>query len=104
MNTINTIGPGAAWNAEYQMAFSGREGIFNALCIKALQQNPALAFCSSESFMGAILQTLHLGLDLDRHVALTPQKNEETGTLECRFRLCYAGYRELNRRCGKEPA
>jgi recombinational DNA repair protein RecT len=104
MNTIETNGPGAAGNAEYGVITIRMGGALKALRDRALQQNPALALCSGESFTGALMQTLQLGLDLDRHVALVPQRNGETGVLECVFRLCYKGYLELNRRCGKESA
>jgi hypothetical protein len=68
---------------------------------EALKQNPKLAECTEDSFKGALLSVLQLGLNLDSHVTLVPKKNEETGSLECVFRLGHQGFVELNRRCGQ---
>jgi hypothetical protein len=54
---------------------------------EALKQNPKLAECTDDSFKGALLSVLQLGINLDSHVTLVPKKNEETGSLECVFRL-----------------
>jgi recombinational DNA repair protein RecT len=104
MNTLDTNRPGAAGNVEYRVITVRMDGALKALREQALQQNPMLAECSGESFAGALAQTLQLGLDLNRHVALVPRMNEETGVLECVFLLGHKGYLELSRRCGKEPA
>jgi recombinational DNA repair protein RecT len=104
MNTLNTNRPGAAGIAEYKVITIRMDGDLKELGDQALRQNPMLALCSVESFTGALAQTLQLGLDLDRHITLVPRKNRETGVLECIFRLGHEGYRELNRRCGKEAS
>jgi hypothetical protein len=68
---------------------------FEALYRKALEQNPKLAECTVESLIGALLQTLHLGLGLE-HVILTPATHD--GVITCKFGLLYKGYVELAKR------
>jgi hypothetical protein len=67
----------------------------------ALERNPKLAECTEESLGGALLQMLHLDLDL-HGVILEPVFDRGKNGYVCVFRLGYKGYLELVRRNGGE--
>jgi recombination protein RecT len=73
------------------------ERVYNA----ALERNPKLAECTEESLGGALLQMLHLNLDL-HGVILEPVFDRSKDKYVCVFRLGYKGYLELVRRNGGE--
>jgi hypothetical protein len=70
------------------------EGLYG----KAIDQNPKLAECTKDSLEGALLQTMHLWLELGRQVNLIPRWNDEKNALECVFSLEQEGRLELQRR------
>ncbi|MDR3174688.1 MAG: recombinase RecT [Treponema sp.] len=68
----------------------------------AIRQDPELAECTKDSFFGAMLTVVYLGLDVDKAVdqaRLIPQWNEEEKRLECVFKLGGRGLFDLRLRC-----
>jgi recombination protein RecT len=70
----------------------------------ALRRNPALAECTRESLLDAIMQCSELGLEPDGfrgHAYLVPFKNTKKGVKEVQFIPGYKGLVDLARRSGK---
>jgi recombination protein RecT len=66
-------------------------------CITAVSQNPRLAMCTKESFLGAMMQVATLGLEPNTplgHAYLIPYKQH------CQLQIGYKGILELARRTG----
>lgn len=80
------------------------------IVLTALRTTPNLAKCTPESFMGCVLQSAQLGLEVNtpmQHAYLIPRKNgrqsASTGgdVMECTLIIGYQGMIELSMRSGK---
>lgn len=71
--------------------------------LTALRQTPALAECTPQSFMGAVMASAQLGLEPNTplgHAYLLPYKNRQKGTTDCQLIIGYRGLIDLVRRSG----
>ncbi|GHU67845.1 hypothetical protein FACS189447_10260 [Spirochaetia bacterium] len=67
------------------------------IVMTAIRVNPRLAECTPDSFYGAMLTSLQLGLEVNtplEHAFLIPRKNGK-GVLQCHFEMGYKGLVEL---------
>ena len=74
---------------------------FTRMVLTALSTNPQLQMCTTNSFMGAMMQAAQLGVAPNTPLGqayLIPYKNK--GQLECQFQLGYRGLIELAYRGG----
>lgn len=74
---------------------------FTRMVLTALSTNPQLQMCTTNSFMGAMMQAAQLGVEPNTPLGqayLIPYKNK--GQLECQFQLGYRGLIELAYRGG----
>ena len=75
---------------------------FTRMVLTALSTNPQLQMCTTNSFMGAMMQAAQLGVEPNTPLGqayLIPYKNK--GQLECQFQLGYRGLIELAYRGGE---
>jgi recombinational DNA repair protein RecT len=78
------------------------EDVFDKYYRTAIGQNPELKMCDTLTLAGALLQTIHLGLEVDQ-VELRPVfKTKESHMPECVFHIKHEGLLELGRRAGIE--
>lgn len=80
------------------------------IVLTALRTTPNLAKCTPESFMGCVLQSAQLGLEVNtpmQHAYLIPRKNGKASyaagrdVIECTLIIGYQGMIELSMRSGK---
>ena len=75
---------------------------FTRMVLTALSTNPKLRECTTQSFLGAMMQAAQLGVEPNTPLGqayLIPYKNK--GILECQFQLGYKGLLELAYRRGE---
>ena len=72
------------------------------IVLTSSQHNPALAECTPQSVIGAVVNCATLGLEpnLLGHAYLIPYRNKKTGCTECQFQIGYKGLIDLIRRSG----
>ncbi len=76
---------------------------FARVAITEVRKNPALAQCDPGSFMGALVQSAQLGLEIGSglgHAYLLPFRNNKTGSSDCTLIIGYKGLIDLIRRSG----
>lgn len=74
------------------------------IALTALRTTPKLVECSSGSFLGSILQSAQLGLEVNTplgHAYLIPFENRRAGTTDCQLIIGYQGMLDLARRSGE---
>lgn len=74
------------------------------MVLTALRQNPRLATCTTESFLGCVLVASQLGLEPNTPMQqcwLIPRKNGKTGKVDCTLLIGYQGMTDLARRSGQ---
>jgi recombination protein RecT len=95
---------------EFERALPGKIGVERMMRIvmTAILKTPTLALCEPQSFFGALLQALQLGLEVNTPLGqayLIPRKKKDrNGNFlywECNFQLGYQGLLELCYRYGK---
>ena len=75
---------------------------FTRIVTSALSANPMLAKCTPQSFLGAMMTSAQLGMEVNTPLGqayLIPFRNH--GTLECQFQLGYKGLIDLAYRSGE---
>ncbi len=75
---------------------------FTRIVLSALSTNPKLASCTPQSFMGAMMTSAQLGLEVNTPLGqayILPYMNK--GTLEAQFQLGYMGLIDLAYRSGE---
>ena len=75
---------------------------FTRITLSALSTNPTLAQCSPKSFLGAMMTSAQLGMEVNTPLGqayLIPYRNH--GNLECQFQLGYKGLIDLAYRSGE---
>ncbi|MDR2535104.1 MAG: recombinase RecT [Treponema sp.] len=96
--------------AEFERALPGKIGTerMTRIVMTAILKNPSLALCEPNSFFGAVLQSLQLGLEVNTPLGqayLIPRrKNDPKGggvRWECNFQMGYQGLLDLCYRYGK---
>ena len=71
---------------------------FTRIVLTAVSKTPALAECTPESFLGAMMTAAQLGLEPNTPLGqayLIPYKNNRKGVVECQFQLGYEGMIQL---------
>jgi recombination protein RecT len=95
---------------EFERALPGKIGVERMMRIvmTAILKTPTLAMCEPSSFMGALLQALQLGLEVNTPLGqayLIPRKkNDRNGKFlywDCNFQMGYQGLLDLCYRYGK---
>ena len=94
---------------EFERALPGKIGVERMMRIvmTAILKTPQLAECEPQSFFGALLQALQLGLEVNTPLGqayLIPRRKKQNGQYacwECNFQLGYQGLLELCYRYGK---
>lgn len=74
------------------------------IVLTALRVTPGLASTTPESFLGCVLQSAQLGLEVNTplgHAYLIPRHNGRTGVPDCTLIIGYQGMRELAMRSGQ---
>ena len=77
---------------------------FTRIVTSALSNNPVLAQCTPQSFLGAMMTAAQLGVEPNTPLGqayLLPYKNNKAGTIECQFQLGYRGLIDLAYRSGE---
>lgn len=77
---------------------------FTRIIITAINSNPQLKTCTSESFLGAMMQAAQLGLEPNTPLGkayLIPYRNGWKGVTECQFQVGYKGLLDLAYRTGE---
>ena len=75
---------------------------FSRMVLTALSVNPKLAECTPKSFLGAMMTSAQLGVEVNTALGqayLIPFRNH--GTMECQFQLGYKGLIDLAYRSGE---
>jgi recombination protein RecT len=75
---------------------------FTRIVLSAISTNPQLASCTPGSFLGAMMQSAQLGLEINTPLGqayILPYRNK--GTLEAQFQLGYKGLIDLAYRSGE---
>ena len=95
---------------EFERALPGKIGVerMMRIAMTAILKTPTLALCDSVSFMGALLQALQLGLEVNTPLGqayLIPRKKKDRNGQfigwECNFQMGYQGLLDLCYRYGK---
>jgi recombination protein RecT len=95
---------------EFERALPGKIGVerMMRIAMTAILKTPTLAMCEPTTFMGALLQALQLGLEVNTPLGqayLIPRKkNDRNGRFlywECNFQMGYQGLLDLCYRYGK---
>ena len=76
---------------------------FVRMYFTALSSNPNLAKCSPASFLGAMMQSAHSGLEVNtvmQQAWLIPYYNNKERRYECQFQIGYQGLKDLAYRSG----
>ncbi|GHV89889.1 hypothetical protein AGMMS50268_03920 [Spirochaetia bacterium] len=96
--------------SQFESALPNKIGVERMMRVvmTAILNNPKLALCEPNSFFGALLQALQLGLEVNTPLGqayLIPRKkNDKNGKFlywECKFQLGYQGLLDLCYRWGK---
>ena len=77
---------------------------FSRIVFSAISNNPQLAECTPESFLGAMMNAAQLGMEANTPLGqayLIPFKNNKKGVMECQFQLGYKGLIDLAYRSGE---
>jgi recombination protein RecT len=77
---------------------------FTRIALSALSSNPNLAKCERNSFLGALMQSAALGLEINtplQQAFLIPFNNTKKGVTECQFQIGYKGLLDLAYRSGE---
>lgn len=77
---------------------------FTRIAMTAITQNPMLAECTPQSFIGSMLYSAQLGLEPNTPLGqayLIPYRNNARGIVECTFQVGYKGLIDLVRRSGE---
>ena len=77
---------------------------FTRIVFSALSTTPALAECTPSSFLGAMMTSAQLGLEVNTPLGqayLIPRNNRRAGTKECQFQIGYKGLIDLAYRSGQ---
>lgn len=77
---------------------------FTRIVMSAVSANPKLAETTPQSFLGAMMVSAQLGLEVNTPLGqswLIPYYNGRTKTLECQFQLGYKGLMDLAYRSGE---
>jgi len=73
------------------------------IAMTAVSKNPKLGGCTQQTFLGSLLTSCQLGLEVNTplgHAYLIPRMNNKTKSLECNFQMGYQGVIELSYRSG----
>lgn len=76
---------------------------FARVALTEVRKNAELASCEPASFMGALVQSAQLGLEVGSglgHAYLLPFRNNKTGQKDCQLIIGYRGLIDLIRRSG----
>lgn len=77
---------------------------FTRIVLSAISSNPKLAECSPQSFLGAMMTSAQLGMEVNTPLGqayLIPRWNGKKGENECQFQLGYKGLIDLAYRSGE---
>lgn len=77
---------------------------FTRITLSALSTNPMLQNCSPKSFLGAMMTSAQLGMEVNTPLGqayLIPRRNGKTGEWECQFQLGYKGLVDMAHRSGE---
>ncbi len=77
---------------------------FSRMVLSAISTNPKLASCTPQSFLGAMMTSAQLGLEVNTPLGqayLLPYDNRKKGITECQFQLGYKGLIDLAYRSGE---
>ena len=77
---------------------------FTRIILSAISTNPRLAECTPQSFLGAMMTSAQLGMEVNTplgQACLIPFKNKNQGVLEVQFQLGYKGLIDLAYRSGE---
>lgn len=77
---------------------------FTRITLSALSTNPMLQQCSPKSFLGAMMTSAQLGMEVNTPLGqayLIPRRNGKTGEWECQFQLGYKGLIDMAHRSGE---
>lgn len=77
---------------------------FTRIALSALSNNPKLEECTKMSFLGALMNSAQLGLEVNSPLGqayLIPYYNGKTKRLECQFQIGYKGLLDLAYRSGE---
>lgn len=70
------------------------------IALTTLRQNPKLQECDPYSFLGAVIESSQLGLEVGRQAHLVPFRNNKKGITEVQLIPDYKGYLDLAERAG----
>lgn len=76
---------------------------FTRIVLSALSTNPKLSECTPQSFLGAMMQSAQMGLEVNTvcgHAYLIPYYNRKEKRMECQFQIGYRGMIDLADRNG----
>ena len=74
---------------------------FTRITLSALSTNPQLQQCTPKSFLGAMMTSAQLGMEVNTPLGqayLIPRRNNKTGEWECQFQLGYKGLIDMAHR------
>lgn len=77
---------------------------FTRIVLSAISANPQLAKCTPQSFLGAMMTSAQLGMEVNTPLGqayLIPYNNRKKGVVECQFQLGYKGLVDLAYRSGE---
>lgn len=77
---------------------------FTRIVLTALSNNPTLAQCTRDSFLGGMMLAAQLGLEPNTPLGqayLIPYRNNRKGVMECQFQTGYKGLIDLAYRSGE---
>jgi recombination protein RecT len=73
------------------------------IAMTAVSKNPKLGSCTQQSFLGSLLTSMQLGLEVNTPLGqsyLIPRMNKKANAMECNFQMGYQGVLELCYRSG----
>nr|DAF80686.1 MAG TPA: RecT protein [Caudoviricetes sp.] len=77
---------------------------FTRIVLSAVSSNPKLAECTPDTFLGAMMTSAQLGLEVNTplgQASLVPRRNNKKGVIECQFQIGYKGLIDLAYRSGE---
>lgn len=77
---------------------------FTRIVLSAISANPQLSKCTPQSFLGAMMTSAQLGMEVNTPLGqayLIPYNNRKKGVVECQFQLGYKGLIDLAYRSGE---
>ena len=77
---------------------------FTRIALSAISNNPKLAECTPQSFLGAMMTSAQLGMEINTPLGMSyliPRYNGKKKALECQFELGYKGLIDLAYRSGQ---